>query len=97
MTTAVSTDPVSADLRQRAAEVFEKLGWPTTRLEEWRYTNLAPVQKIDWRTDDAPQRIASPATMAGRATLELVFVNGKLVERTGQSFPVAVDATIADW
>jgi Fe-S cluster assembly protein SufD len=92
LTTAVSTD-----LRERAAEVFEKLGWPTTRLEEWRYTNLAPLQKIAWRTDDAPQRVASPYTMAGRATLELVFVNGKLVERTGQSFPVAGDASIADW
>ena len=91
------TTAVSADLRERAAEVFEKLGWPTTRLEEWRYTNLAPVQKIAWRTDDAPQRIASPYTMAGRATLELVFVNGKLVERTGQSFAVAGDASIADW
>lgn len=92
MTTAVSTD-----LRERAAEVFEKLGWPTTRLEEWRYTNLAPLQTIDWRTDDAPQRVASPFTLAGKATLELIFVNGKLVERTGPSFGIADEATIADW
>lgn len=92
MTTAVTTD-----LRERAAEVFAKLGWPTTRLEEWRYTNLAPLQKIDWRTDDAPQRVETRATMAGRATLELVFVNGKLVERTGQSFAEAGDVVIADW
>ncbi|HYC62972.1 MAG TPA: Fe-S cluster assembly protein SufD [Thermoanaerobaculia bacterium] len=84
-------------LRERAAESFAKLGWPTPRIEEWRYTNLAPLQKIDWRTDDAPRRVESLATMAGRAILELVFVNGKLVEQTGQKFGVPDDVNIADW
>ena len=45
----MSTAAVTSTLRERAAETFEKLGWPTTRLEEWRYTNLTPLQKIDWR------------------------------------------------
>lgn len=93
----MSSQLAALTLQERAAEAFEKLGWPTTRLEEWRYTNLAPVQKIAWRTDDAPQRIDSPATLAGKATLQLVFVNGKLVERTGQSFGVAEEPGIADW
>jgi Fe-S cluster assembly protein SufD len=86
-----------AGLRERAAESFAKLGWPTTRLEEWRYTNLAPLQKIAWRTDDAPQFIESPATMAGRATMELVFVNGTLVQTTGE-LPASTpnDESIAD-
>ena len=91
------TTEVTLDLRERAAESFAKLGWPTTRLEEWRYTNLAPLQKIEWRTDDAPRRVEHPATMAGRAILELVFVNGKLVEQTGQKFAVADEVNIADW
>lgn len=93
----MSSQLAAVSSQERAAEVFEKLGWPTTRLEEWRYTNLAPLQKIDWRTDDAPQRTATPFTLAGKATLELIFVNGKLVERTGPSFGIADDATIADW
>lgn len=87
-----------ADLRERAAEVFEKLGWPTTRLEAWRYTNLAPLQKVAWRTDDEPQLIESPATFAGRAALELVFVNGRLVQRTGDlQFGEPRDVRVADW
>src|SRR5688572_9033970 len=91
-----------ANLRERAAETFEKLGWPTTRIEEWRYTNLAPVQKIAWRTDDAGAAAASAAettfTMAGRATSELIFVNGRLVRQSGTAAgAAAAPTTIADW
>jgi Fe-S cluster assembly protein SufD len=89
---------VMTDLRERAAETFAKLGWPTTRLEEWRYTNLAPLQKVAWRTDDAPQAIESPATQAGRAALELVFVNGRHVQTTGSAGGKLTNVpTVADW
>jgi Fe-S cluster assembly protein SufD len=93
------TATVATDLRERAAETFAKLGWPTTRLEAWRYTNLAPLQKIAWRVDDAPQAIESPATLAGRAALELTFVNGRLMSTTGdlKLAAPAVEVRIADW
>ncbi|MDQ3279844.1 MAG: Fe-S cluster assembly protein SufD [Acidobacteriota bacterium] len=92
------TAAVSSDLRERAAEVFAKLGWPTTRIEEWRYTNLAPLSKIAWRTDDAPQPVDSPATLAGRAAAEFVFVNGRLVNRSGSVGELTSERnTIADW
>lgn len=86
------------DLRERAAEKFRQLGWPTPRIEEWRYTNLATVQSTEWRLDDAPQPIESEFTMAGRAALELQFVNGRLVRTTGDKrYLRAVDAQLADW
>ena len=94
------TATVTSELRDRAAEVFGKLGWPTTRIEEWRYTNLAPLQKIEWRTDDSRQSIDSPASLAGSALLELVFTNGRLVRKSGdETFLVdsTDDSTIADW
>jgi Fe-S cluster assembly protein SufD len=92
------TAAVANGVRERAAETFAKLGWPTTRIEEWRYTNLAPLQKIHWRTDDAPPLVEPAFSMAGRAILELVFVNGKLVRTTGDTrFSGAADLTIADW
>lgn len=94
---------VATDLRERAAETFAKLGWPTPRLEAWRYTNLAAVQKVDWRVDDSPKLIDSPATLAGRAACELVFVNGRLVSAPSD-LPAGVtldeprdESTIADW
>ena len=86
------------DLRERAAEKFAALGWPTTRIEEWRYTNLAPVQKIEWRVDDAPKAVDSSATLAGRNVLELLFVNGHFAVQSGESrFGTPDRATIADW
>lgn len=90
---------MTSDLRARAAETFAKLGWPTTRIEEWRYTNLAPLQKIAWRIDDSAQHIDSPATLAGRAALELVFVNGRLTQTSGAAGNSLDDdsRTIADW
>jgi Fe-S cluster assembly protein SufD len=87
-------------LRERAAETFAKLGWPTTRIEEWRYTNLAPLQKIDWRTDERTSASAAESqfTMAGRAVLELIFVNGRLVRTTGSVGDApATLPNIADW
>ena len=98
MSAAIANVSDLSDLRERAAETFTKLGWPTTRSEEWRYTNLAPLQKIDWRVDDAPLMVETTATLAGRATLELVFVNGQLVQRTGESkFAQSAEPNIADW
>jgi Fe-S cluster assembly protein SufD len=93
---------VENDVRERAAGQFSKLGWPTPRIEEWRYTSLAPLQKIDWRFDDAAQPVESPATHAGRALLELTFVNGRLMsgpppgEWPAELKP-AGEQMIADW
>ncbi len=87
-----------ASLREEAAETFAKLGWPTPRIEEWRYTNLAPVQKVSWRVDDSPVYLESPASLAGKAALELVFVNGRYVQRTGSAqFEECAEMRIADW
>ena len=74
-------------LRQEGAESFAKLGWPTTRQEEWKYTNLAPVAKVQWSAGNpagsAP--VESPVSMAGVAAVELVFVNGELQSTTGEA------------
>lgn len=88
MTTAVSTD-----LRERAAERFAQLGWPTPRLEAWKYTNLAPIEKAQWRVDENPQPIDSPASLASHAALELQFVNGRLVSQSGATAASAVRHT----
>jgi Fe-S cluster assembly protein SufD len=79
MTTAVQTD-----VREQAALRFKQLGWPTTQIEEWKYTNLASIARTEWRADGA----ARPddhlgASMRGRALAELVFINGHLLEVAG--------------
>ena len=67
-------------LREDAFRCFDQLGFPTTRLEEWRFTNIAPIVEIPFQAPAAaggldrevldalhPPRSGGP---------ELVFVNG---------------------
>ena len=47
MTGTVAT-PWLSELRDTARERFEKLGFPTTHDEDWRFTNVAPIARTDW-------------------------------------------------
>src|SRR2546430_1610012 len=74
---------VDFGIREQAAQRFEQLGWPTPRLEEWKYTNLAPAQRAEWKRSGAPAsaglalpaEAGAPFHLAG-AVAELVFING---------------------
>jgi Fe-S cluster assembly protein SufD len=58
---------------------FAEVGFPTTKQEEWRFTNVAPLAKIPFKP--APEielhgdDIAA-FTFGHEAAVELVFVNG---------------------
>jgi Fe-S cluster assembly protein SufD len=75
------TAVVDFGIREQAAQRFEQLGWPTPRLEEWKYTNLAPVQRGTWNGAPAsagpvpPAEAGAPLHLAD-ASAEFVFVNG---------------------
>jgi len=45
-----TTEPWIQALRDAAFERFSKLGFPTTRDEEWRFTNVAPIARASWKT-----------------------------------------------
>ncbi len=67
-------------LREGAFERFEKLGFPTTDEEDWKYTNVAPLARHSFRphaepetTDVAPLH---PALYSEAVRSRLVFVNG---------------------
>lgn len=68
-------------IREQAAERFNTLGWPTTRLEEWKYTSLASLTAIDWKPDQRQPGLdveGPAASLAKFAIAELTFVNGRL-------------------
>ena len=47
--TRIGQDPAwLVNLREKAGEVFESRDFPTTREEEWKYTNVAPILKIPY-------------------------------------------------
>ena len=53
-------------LRREAAAQFGELGFPNTKLEEWRYTNVAPLAKL-------PFELSAPGqASAGRSEIEAV-------------------------
>jgi Fe-S cluster assembly protein SufD len=62
----------------QASQRFDQLGWPTPRLEEWKYTNLGAVVTREWdvATGSSPSADISAVTLRDRAVAEYVYVNG---------------------
>jgi Fe-S cluster assembly protein SufD len=67
--------------RQRAFDRFMSLGFPTTRDEEWRFTNVSPIAEASFVAADGPTEPAdvTPFRLQDRAAAELVFVDGTYV------------------
>jgi len=71
-------------LRESAFDRFEQLGFPTTHDEEWKYTNVAPMSKLNFRpaseetlSTEAHQPIQLEAfSYEESRNSQLVFVNG---------------------
>ncbi len=89
-------------VRRSAAEAFARLGIPTTRHEEWRFTNVAPIATTAFAA--APPVSIRPADVApfvapGVAGPVLVFVNGRhepSLSRPGTRTPGLTVLTLAD-
>lgn len=66
-------------LRAEGWDVFNASGFPTVRDEDWRFTNLAPLTRSEFRR--APQaaipRSAIESLALAGAVCQLVFVNGR--------------------
>ena len=76
-------------LRESAFEQFAKAGFPTTHDEEWRFTNVAPIGRMRFRTAAGLRPV--PHTDFSIAT-EPTFINGQLIGR----LPKAVRAAGLD-
>ncbi|RPH30440.1 hypothetical protein EHM92_09415, partial [bacterium] len=69
-------------LRKEAIARFSELGFPTTRLEEWRFTNVAPVSRTPFEPVLQYDPAGVTAEVVNRYSLGdsvgglLVFING---------------------
>jgi Fe-S cluster assembly protein SufD len=69
-------------LREKAAASFQSLDFPTTRNEEWKYTNVTPILKVPFRqifdlnAADLTLKCIAKFTFEGSRRSQLVFVNG---------------------
>lgn len=67
-------------LRRRAIDRFAELGFPSTHIEEWRFTNVSPLAKIRFELAVNGRnrlRAESLEPFALPDSCELVFVNGR--------------------
>jgi Fe-S cluster assembly protein SufD len=73
--------PWFAALRRAGADRFASVGFPTTREEEWRLTNVAPIAKTTFapasvKIGPEAMELARQSSFGADAAAELVFVNG---------------------
>jgi cysteine desulfurase/selenocysteine lyase len=82
-------------LRATALDRFIDLGFPSTRLEEWKYTNVAPISRLAFRP--APSVARSPLPESVRSDLDLfpnprlVFIDGVLAPELSGTLGAAYD------
>ncbi len=67
-------------LRENGLERFCQVGFPTTRDEDWRFTNISPIAETPFRLSSEPVQL-SPSDLdpwrLETAACQLVFVNGR--------------------
>ncbi len=75
-----------SELRRRARARFEELGFPTTRQEEWRHTNVAALARSTFRLASQYNSVTE-ATVSEQAYAgcdRLVFINGRFSRELSQ-------------
>ncbi len=82
-------------LRHAAAERFADLGFPTTRLEQWRFTNVAPLTRTPFAiARDGVVPASEVERYAYADSAQLVLVNGRFAASLSrrQGLPAGVFA-----
>ena len=83
------------ELREHAAARFNTLGIPTPRLEGWKYTNLAPLSRLDFRlaTDTPSDTLVDDRgfRLEPFAVVEMVMVNGHFTASSIGELPAGLN------
>ena len=89
-------------LRRAAIERFAALGFPTSRQEEWRLTNVAPIARTNFRRPVSDPDAVDPKRLEPflfEAAARLVFVDGRFSARQsdlGALPPGTIVASLAE-
>lgn len=71
-------------MRREAMQLFAETGFPTTKHEEWRFTNVAPIAKTSFQpsfeSGSVPLSREDVDRLSFGTTHRLVFVNGHFVK-----------------
>ena len=86
---APAAEPWIQALRDRAFARFNELGFPTTREEEWRFTNVARIARSTFAT--GRRGGVGFDAGSGKGSIQLVFANGHLLSPP-ESLPKGLEA-----
>ena len=91
-------------LREAARARFAKVGFPTRRDEEWKYTSTMPIVETPFRLADSASAVSAaqiaPYGLGDIDHVQLVFVNGRFVPHlsTLRDLPKGVEvASLSDF
>jgi Fe-S cluster assembly protein SufD len=86
-------------LRQEGFDRFSGSGFPTTRDEDWRFTNIAPIAQTNFHLSRNGHRLPSAQQVAlyriAGAACQLVFVDGRFA--SALSSPGALPKGVRVW
>ncbi len=79
-------------IRADAARRFAESGFPTTRDEEWRFTNVAPIVRTEFEHAPAPADRGWRDFLPAGEGMRLVFVNGRYEPELSSKTPSGITA-----
>jgi Fe-S cluster assembly protein SufD len=83
--------------REESFARFEALGFPGAKAEAWKYTQLAPLAKLEFRLPEAAavrRDDVAPFLLDGREATRLVFVNGRFAPELSDTLSAENGVTI---
>src|ERR1017187_3876548 len=87
-------------IKEEAINYFERMGFPTTKMEYWKYTNVKPILEHSYKTANKNQTInltkeeLNKYLIAGYDSTLLVFYNGCFVKEYSQTNNLPEDVII---
>jgi Fe-S cluster assembly protein SufD len=86
-------------LRKAGMARFAELGFPTTRDEDWRFTNVAPIAKLPFQPVTEPGAQTVPLkqfNFTGLDCTRLIFIDGHFAPKLSTILPQAKGVRIAN-
>lgn len=101
---SIARDRINGDgrfvraLREAGLEAFEKSGFPTTKWEDWRFTNVAALAQTPFELPGAARDVSAKQLDAfavpGLSCSTLVFIDGRYAPDLSQIHPLPPGARI---
>ncbi len=95
----LAIDHAIRNIRNKAIEQFETVGFPTKSIEEWKYTSLKEILKKDYKLinplqNELDTKLVKPYLLKGTETYKLVFLNGVFQPQISETSHEGMDICI---